>query len=67
MERVHMTNIITIQHTNGMIGSWRNWNLTELGIEQAKRIGERLSRELKNERYVIYSSKAYGGNYSRLF
>lgn len=60
-----MKNIITIQHTqspqhtNGMIGSWRNWNLTELGIEQAKRIGERLSREIKNERYVIYSPQIY--------
>ncbi len=57
-----MKNIITIQHTqsiqhtNGMIGSWRDWALTELGIEQAKRIGERLSVEIKNERYVMYSS-----------
>jgi len=57
-----MRNIITIQHpqsiqhTNGMIGSWTDWDLTELGIEQAKRIGERLSQEIKNERYVMYSS-----------
>ena len=46
----------SIQHTNGMIGSWTDWDLTELGIEQAKRIGERLSQEIKNEQYVMYSS-----------
>jgi broad specificity phosphatase PhoE len=46
----------SIQHINGMIGSWTDWDLTEIGIEQAKRIGERLSQEIKNERYVMYSS-----------
>lgn len=57
-----MKNIITIQHTqseqhiNGNIGSWGNWDLTELGIEQANRIGKRLSDEIKNERYIMYSS-----------
>jgi Fructose-2,6-bisphosphatase len=57
-----MKNIITIQHTeslqhtNGMIGSWRDWDLTERGILQATRIGERLSRELKSEKYTMYSS-----------
>ena len=57
-----MKNIITIQHTqssqhtNAMIGSWANWDLTELGIEQAKRIGERLSKEIGNQGYVMYSS-----------
>ena len=57
-----MKNIITIQHTqsihhtNGMIGSWTDWDLTELGIEQAKRIGERLSAEIKHKQYVMYSS-----------
>ena len=57
-----MKNIITIQHTqsihhtNGMIGSWTDWDLSEHGIEQAKRIGERLSLEIKNKQYVMYSS-----------
>ncbi len=57
-----MKNIITIQHTesihhtNGMIGSWTDWDLSELGIEQAKRIGERLSCEIKDKQYVMYSS-----------
>lgn len=36
-----MKNIITIQHTqsihhiNGMVGSWTDWDLSELGIQQA--------------------------------
>ena len=57
-----MKNIITIQHTqsvhhtNGMIGSWTDWELSELGKEQAKLIGERLSVELKDKQYVMYSS-----------
>ncbi|MDR1631130.1 MAG: phosphoglycerate mutase family protein [Oscillospiraceae bacterium] len=57
-----MKNIITIQHTqslqhtNGMIGSWTDWDLTELGIEQAKRIGERLSVEIQHKQYVMYAS-----------
>lgn len=59
---VIMKNIITIQHTqseqhiNKMIGSWSDWDLTKLGVEQADRIGKRLSKELKGERYVMYSS-----------
>ncbi len=44
--------IITIQHTqsvhhtNGMVGSWTDWELTELGKAQAESIGKKLSREL---------------------
>ena len=40
-----MKQIITIQHTqsihhtNGMVGSWTDWDLSELGIEQAERKG----------------------------
>ena len=43
-----MKTIITIQHTesihhkNGMVGSWTDWDLSELGKEQAERIGKRL-------------------------
>ena len=57
-----MKNIITIQHTqsihhtNGMIGSWTDWDLSEHGMEQAKRIGDHLSLEIKNKQYVMYSS-----------
>jgi len=39
-----------------MIGSWTDWDLSEHGIEQAKRIGERLSLEIKNKQYIMYSS-----------
>ena len=38
-----MKRIITIQHINRMIGSWVDWDLTELGIRQAHRIIERLN------------------------
>lgn len=43
-----MKNIITIQHTqsihhtNGMVGSWTDWELSALGVQQANRIGEKL-------------------------
>ena len=59
-----MKTIITIQHTqsvhhtNGMVGSWTDWELTEKGIEQAKRIGEKLQAELADraKNFVLYSS-----------
>ena len=46
-----MKTIITIQHTesihhtNGMVGSWPDWDLSELGKEQAWRIGEKMAKE----------------------
>ena len=57
-----MKTIITIQHTqsihhtNGMVGSWTDWDLSELGIQQAKRIGEKLKVELEDRQLVMYSS-----------
>ncbi|HCW52391.1 MAG TPA: histidine phosphatase family protein [Clostridium sp.] len=57
-----MKRIITIQHTqsihhtNGMVGSWTDWELTELGKEEAKNIGIRLKEELNGENYIVYSS-----------
>ena len=57
-----MKTIITIQHTqsvhhtNGMVGSWTDWELTELGVNQAKRIGEKLKTELEGREFVMYSS-----------
>ena len=61
MRCFNMKTIITIQHTesvhhtNGMVGSWTDWNLSEKGILQAENIGKNLSSEL-SEKYVIYSS-----------
>jgi broad specificity phosphatase PhoE len=55
-------NIITIQHTqsmhhtNGMIGSWTDWELTDLGRLQAETIGRKLSVELIGKTYKIYCS-----------
>lgn len=57
-----MKSIITIQHTesihhtNGMVDSWTEWDLSELGIKQANNIGRNLSKELENKKYVMYSS-----------
>ena len=54
--------IITIQHTqsvhhtNGMVGSWIDWELTELGKEQANKIGKKLKEELGENKFVMYSS-----------
>ena len=57
-----MKKIVTIQHTqsihhtNGMVGSWTDWELSELGIEQANRIGKKLKEELAGKSFVMYSS-----------
>lgn len=57
-----MKTIITIQHTqsvhhtNGMVGSWTDWELSELGIRQAEKIGVKLKAELAGKDFVMYSS-----------
>ena len=57
-----MKHIITIQHTqsihhtNGMVGSWTDWELSELGRQHAKMIGQKLSAELTGQEWKIYSS-----------
>lgn len=57
-----MKRIITIQHTqsihhtNGMVGSWTDWDLSDKGIAQAERIGLRLAEEMSDRKFVMYSS-----------
>ena len=57
-----MKHIITVQHTqsvhhtNGMVGSWTDWDLTDLGRTQANHIGKKLEDELAGKTVVIYSS-----------
>ena len=57
-----MKHIITVQHTqsvhhtNGMVGSWTDWDLTELGKKQADSIGKKLKEELADKEVVLYSS-----------
>ena len=57
-----MKQIITIQHTqsqhhvNGMVGSWTDWRLTDLGRAQAERIAQRLLPMLAGKAWTLYSS-----------
>jgi len=57
-----MKNIIAIQHTqsvhhtNGMIGSLAEWELTDLGKGQAECVGKNLLDFIKDKKYVMYSS-----------
>ena len=57
-----MKNIITVQHTqsvhhtNGMVGSWTDWELTETGKQQADNIGKNLKAELAGKNFIMYSS-----------
>ena len=61
-EKLNMKNIITVQHTqsvhhtNGMVGSWTDWELTETGKQQADNIGKKLKTELTGKDVIIYSS-----------
>ena len=57
-----MKSIFTVQHTqsehhtNGMVGSWTDWNLTELGKQQAERIARMMKQELDGKKVVLYTS-----------
>ena len=57
-----MKNIITVQHTqsvhhtNGMVGSWTDWDLSELGRQQADNIGRNLVDYTGGAPFVLYSS-----------
>ena len=57
-----MKHIITIQHTqsvhhtNGMVGSWTDWDLSELGRQQADNIGRNLVDYVGEAKFVLYSS-----------
>lgn len=60
--KVQMKHIITVQHTqsvhhiNGMVGSWTDWDLTDLGRMQADIIGRKLKAELVGEKVILISS-----------
>ena len=57
-----MKHIITIQytqsvhHTNGMVGSWTDWDLSALGKQQADTIGRNLAALAGDTKYVLYAS-----------
>ena len=46
----------SVHHTNGMVGSWTDWDLTELGINQAINIGKKLQQELSGRAFIMYTS-----------
>ena len=46
----------SVHHTNGHAGAWGDWDLTELGHEQAKAVGRYLAAEGVGEGYVMYAS-----------
>lgn len=57
-----MKNIIVIQHTqsihhtNGMVGAWTDWDLSDLGRKQAENICNALKGELQDKEFVVFSS-----------
>ena len=65
-----MKSIFTVQHTqsehhtNGMVGSWTDWNLTELGMQQAERIATKLKQELdsKKGRFIHFRPETCKAN-----
>ncbi len=46
----------SVHHTNGMVGSWTDWDITNIGIQQANRIGENLKKKFLQTSFVMYSS-----------
>ena len=46
----------SIHHTNGMVGSWTDWELTDLGKQQADQISRKLQKELEGKKVILYSS-----------
>lgn len=46
----------SVHHTNGMVGSWTDWDLTELGVNQAINIGKKLQQELSGRAFIMYTS-----------
>lgn len=59
---MYIKTIITVQHTqsvhhtNGMVGSWTDWDLTETGLAQAGNIGAKLKAEFPGKHFAMYSS-----------
>jgi len=46
----------SVHHTNGMVGSWTDWDLSEKGREQAKTLAGNLKPELAGKCPVLYTS-----------
>lgn len=46
----------SVHHTNGMVGSWTDWELTDTGRADARGIGSALKKKLEGEDVILYSS-----------
>lgn len=46
----------SVQHTNGMVGSWTDWELTALGQQHAQAIGETLAAALAQNDVALFCS-----------
>lgn len=46
----------SLHHVNGLTGGWTDTALTELGHAQARRLAERLKRDLGGERITLHTS-----------
>ena len=63
-------NTQSVHHTNGKVGSQKDWELTELGKEQVNKIDKKLKEELGSK--FMYSSnlfltKTYCRNHRKTF
>lgn len=55
-EKDNISSTYPIHHTNGMIGSWTDWDLSDFGKQQSEVIAVNLKEEIKDEKYKIYAS-----------
>ena len=46
----------SVHHTNGHVGAWGDWPLSERGMEQARAVGRALAAEGVDGSYVMYCS-----------
>ncbi len=46
----------SVSNIDPLVGGWQNPGLTPLGMQQAKALADRLTRELEGKDFVVYSS-----------
>lgn len=53
----------SVHHINEMVGSWTDWDLSNVGREQAKRIGVMLFGRL----FPLHPFPEFGGAFANIF